>query len=608
MQGPFAKVIAFVLVAAVAGGVGYYAFNRQIDTSNSDDTVGKGDGPDSGPEDDRPKLSKPQREYIAKAEFYAFQILYKAGPQFKGAVVNKDRAALRQFFSDGFQGKVFSTPLKKPAEDSFVAFDSIDEGTAERVDVDADEFTAWLLEKVSLFSTTPQVKLQLIRLSPIDENELEKAWKGTFALTLTGETGDSKDLGKAPESSIDELFPPQYQLGAGRPLEISMNGYFEVRKFPEDIKQGGWISRWDIERVSSAECARQTFLDVTAESGVNTEEMYDNWKEKRSNFVPVTGGVFCTDYNTDGLTDILILDHKLLRLYEGLGNFQFKDVTAEVGLPPSKGEKSAGFADVDNDGDQDLFVAGRIFENRNAYFMDRGPSIDLNAALAFADFDRDGLIDVYGSFDAPPPSPGKKDERVSWIDDQSGRSNQLWRNKGNFRFEDVTEKANASGGKRSTFTSVWLDVDNDLWPDIYAINELGGNVLLHNQKDGTFASVQAGPVHDGFAMGVDCGDVNNDGRVDIYVGNMKSKMGQRIVGNVPDGVYTPETMSQLHRWVDGNILLANNGELKFSEQSSGISGGGWTYGTSLFDMNGDGWLDIYSTCGFASFHRGEPDG
>ena len=83
---------------------------------------------------------------------------------------------------------------------------------------------------------------------------------------------------------------------------------------------------------------------------------------------------------------------------------------------------------------------------------------------------------------------GKTD---SWIEGRAaGDGNQLWRNPGNWQFEDVTDASGTGGDRRSTFTAVWLDADNDGWPDLYVINEFGNGVLLSTSNDGTFREKQ----------------------------------------------------------------------------------------------------------------------
>ena len=95
---------------------------------------------------------------------------------------------------------------------------------------------------------------------------------------------------------------------------------------------------------------------------------------------------------------------------------------------------------------------------------------------------------VTPSVTTTPARPGGK----SWLDSRTADplGNRLYRNKGGWQFEDVTAAAGVSGGQRSTFAAVWLDANNDGWPDLYVINEFGNGVLLINRGDGTFRGRQ----------------------------------------------------------------------------------------------------------------------
>jgi hypothetical protein len=196
-------------------------------------------------------------------------------------------------------------------------------------------------------------------------------------------------------------------------------------------------------------------------------------------------------------------------------------------------------------------------------------------------------------------------ERQPW-------GNQLWQNRGNGVFEDVTDEAHAAAGHRSTFTAACLDANNDGWPDLYVINEFGNGVLLLNNRDGTFREhdIHDGRPDDFGTMGVAVGDIDNDNQIDIYCCNMYSKAGSRVMGNVRPDAYSPDVMARMRRFVTGSQLHRNRGGGRFDQQGHQfhIDAVGWSYGAALVDLDNDGWLDIYATCGYVSQDRVNPDG
>jgi hypothetical protein len=223
-----------------------------------------------------------------------------------------------------------------------------------------------------------------------------------------------------------------------------------------------------------------------------------------------------------------------------------------------------------------------------------------------ADFDRDGRLDLY----VTRSGQSKAD---SWIEGRSGGAdgNQLWRNLGGWRFEDVTDRSRAGGDRRSTFTAVWFDADNDGWPDLYVPNEFGNGVLLHNRGDGTFAEqALVTGAGDFGTMGLTCGDIDNDGHIDLYAANMYSKAGNRVIGNLHPDAYAPAVMARLRSLVAGSQLYLNRGGLRFDPVGPKyqVAGVGWAYGAALVDLDNDGFLDLYATCGYVSKTRSEPDG
>jgi hypothetical protein len=150
-------------------------------------------------------------------------------------------------------------------------------------------------------------------------------------------------------------------------------------------------------------------------------------------------------------------------------------------------------------------------------------------------------------------------------------------------------------------------------PDVYVANDFGSNNLLRNKGDGSFEEIsQASGVADfATSMGVASGDLDNDGSPEIYVANMYSKMGRRIIGQVSEDDYGPGVYKQIKGACAGNRLYKRGpGGGLYAESSEpwGINDIGWAYAPAMADLDNDGLLDLHATTGFLSFDRGKPDG
>jgi hypothetical protein len=360
--------------------------------------------------------------------------------------------------------------------------------------------------------------------------------------------------------------------------------------------------------------------DVAKERGLDPALLFDTWRtppDSEGAQIVTTGGIYVCDFDRDGILDVLITDVTHHALYKGLPDGTFRDVTTEVGLGQKLPQSSdlaglAAWVDIDGDGWDDLILGNHVYRNEGGkHFIDYTPLTNLKlpshtAAIVVADYDRDGKLDLYVTRTGHVRAS-------SWVDGTSGdeAGNLLLRNKGNWQFEDVTARAGAAGGRRSSFTAVWLDADGDGWPDLFVPNEFGNGVLLVNNRDGTFREQPLGPGPVDFGtMGVAAGDLDNDGRIDLYCANMYSKAGSRVIGNLRPDAYSPEVMAKMRQFVVGSQLHLNKGALEFEQAGPRmqVAAVGWSYGPALADLDNDGWLDIYATCGFMSRDPDKPDG
>lgn len=555
------------------------------------------------------ELPEAEREFLWNLEHHG-NVLNKFGFRpLWGALAQEDLGAVENDLAPAFQARLFAHSRSTRLNGEIFDIDRQErDGDADRA-LSAAEFSQWLKELREPFSPAPKFDFGISSLSPIDRDDIDGAWQGTGKLRLWG------------------------FIGADQPAETVVVIKFQtIRPRKSRLNQGAWLLNCSIEQVGRATSRQYLFRETAEVRGLEPERLYDNWKEEQK--VGQTGGIFTCDFNRDGCVDILVTDLNFpgVALYMGTPSGVFKNATREVGLLSPAGGLAEGFsgraddcvfADLDNDGWEDLIVlAGGLFRNiegqrfepvthRSNLFAkifgvlgDRsGPSTILPA-----DFDRDGLIDLY-----VVRTGMLRDAEAGWIDEEPLRNagNQLLRNLGKGRFEDVTERSGTAGGNRSVFTAAWLDANNDGWPDVYVINELGKGLLLVNQNDSTFREHELvrGPADFG-SMGLAVGDIDNDGNIDLYSANMYSKAGNRVIGNLAPGLYAEDVLGKLKRLVQGSRLYRNQGDLSFAEvgRRFQVHDVGWAWGTALADLNNDGWLDVYATAGYMSRDRTKPDG
>ena len=281
-----------------------------------------------------------------------------------------------------------------------------------------------------------------------------------------------------PETLADALFPPP----AGKPLTD--------RLYRNDL-----VVKPDGSRA-------MRFVDVTESSGIHS--------------AGYGMGVTTGDFNNDGWVDIYVNNFGKNALWRNNGDGTFTEVTDEAGVGESRFSVSSAFVDYDRDGHLDLFVVNYVNftpENNRICYAPNG-SRDYCSPLIYE------------------PVPDR-----------------LYHNRGDGTFEDVTEKSGVSREFGTGLGVVVADFNGDSWPDVYVANDGKPNQLWMNQKDGTFrdggllsgtaVNMEGTPEA---SMGVDAVDIDGDGDEDLFMTHLLGETNTLYVNN-GEGWFEDRTVS-----------------------------------------------------------------
>ncbi|MDP7275622.1 MAG: VCBS repeat-containing protein [Planctomycetaceae bacterium] len=542
-------------------------------------------------------LPEAQAKYLQDAEHLGgFVFGDLTLPLVSDAIRQSDPEALQSFLSSEFRGEVFSDNGGRGAALGVADVHTWKTPRDMVMPVDRESFTRSLLAWRAEFSKLETASLKVMLMRPETRGSFDGPWVGSLKLRLAGTRDD------------------------GRIGERVVRFRCRLTSLTEDQPQRkGWLSECLAYEARSSHSQQRLLEPMQESTGIDVARLHDNWKRKDKKNLPfLTGGTYLVDYDRDGVLDVMVTDLTGVSLYHGEGAGRFSNVTLAAGLPPLSAPNEppaigAVFADFDNDGFPDLLLGPRLYRNVEGVRFEplivaRDTSLELAkdaSQYAVADFDRDGLLDLFVVGLASGSPRGQP-----WIGKAEGIKSQLWRNKGGWQFEDVTERSGTVGQGGPTFAAVWFDANQDGWPDLMTSCETGKNDYLINQQDGTFRQAKLPDIYGGFSMGITAGDIDNDGRPDIYVANMYSKAGERIVDNLQRGAYPDDIDAQMRDFVSGNELYHNLGEGRFERvgQATGVADVGWAYGPGFVDLDNDGWLDLYAPVGFQSVTPERPDG
>lgn len=286
------------------------------------------------------------------------------------------------------------------------------------------------------------------------------------------------------------------------------------------------------------------------------------------------------------------------------------------------GSRGAVFGDVDNDGDPDLYVCRAPFHHpgmkpgTNAFYHNKGDAMFELAtessglgcdapsmSAVFLDYDLDGDLDLY----VANYGPRRNDVPHHPFNSDNGFANVLFRNEGDRKFIDVTAEAGLAGDTYWSFAVSACDQNKDRYPDLYVANDFGPNQFYRNNGDGTFSDIaeECGIVDIGNGMGVAFVDSNNDLIWDIYVSNMQSGTGRRVLESAATrtDARTYDALWKLtlgNSHFEGQATADGKAAHRFQGRAAdlGTADCGWAWHADFNDFDADGDRDLLVMNGY----------
>jgi hypothetical protein len=367
------------------------------------------------------------------------------------------------------------------------------------------------------------------------------------------------------------------------------------------------------------------FTDRLPESGITFVHQIvdDAGKTYKAAHYDHGSGIAAADVDGDGRTDLYFVNQlggsELWRNVSSGGNGRFENITASAGVAVAgRIGVAASFADIDNDGDQDLFVTtvrggNVLFENDGkGHFKDisKQAGVDYvghSSGAVFLDYDRDGLVDLFvcnvGKYTTE--QKGRGGFYIAFEDAFAGHTKPerteysiLYHNEGKNHFKDVSAAMGLRDGGWSGDATL-TDFNDDGYPDLYVLNMQGDNHYWENKGGKAFVdrTPELFPKTSWGAMGIKSFDYDNDGNLDLFITDMHSDM-------VKDMEPQDERIKLIFKGAEkffaepdnnifGNSFFRNQGDGTFREISDQLNVENyWPWGVSVDDLNADGFDDV----------------
>lgn len=522
----------------------------------------------------------------------------------------------------------------------------------------ADDIHVVIFARTGQLDSDSELK-QLIQNAPAENDrwhlltgdieQLDAIREIGFGMSAGTEASAAEVVLVDPQGDVREVYDPEQPEQADR-VSKDIETVLAERVLVDDAlnpTKDLLFPKWLQQRQESQQAAvAQTdvyhgfrFTDRLAESGITfrnraVDDSARSWKPAHYDH---GNGIAVSDIDGDGRLDIYFVTQVGGNaLWRNLGGGRFEDITQKAGVAlADRIGVTASFADIDNDGDADLYVT--TVRGGNALFLNDGTGkfedvseasgLDYeghSSAAVFFDFNRDGNLDVllvnvgqYTSTETAaihadrftPAEMGQyryhlayPDAFAAHLDRNRSEKSLLFENQGGHTFTDVTEKVGLDAAGWSGDASP-IDANADGWPDLYVLNMQGHDEYYENVEGRKF--VKRGrelfPQTPWGSMGIKVFDFNNDGRQDIFLSDMHTDMSELLSPFEEKQKTDPETFAielmgtdGKHIW--GNALYRNDGNEQFAEVSDAMRAENyWPWGLSSGDLNADGFEDVVLT-------------
>ncbi|MEO8586630.1 MAG: VCBS repeat-containing protein, partial [Acidobacteriota bacterium] len=465
---------------------------------------------------------------------------------------------------------------------------------------------AWKdLDRIELISFDVTGKPEIRKTSEKDkEKDFLERWElgGTAVFVVDGFRADGA---RVERSALVSLLLPDADSAGGSPLTFSAN-------LSSSSSSSSSPNSEQIE-------AHPRFHDATLAAGLGAprRDPPQPLTNRLIDGIWPGSGVAVLDFDQDGAEDLFVGDGVRSILYRNDGSGHFTDVTVRAGLASSgsAGIAATGVAagDIDGDGFPDLAVTDafgptRLFRNRRdgtfeeitaaSGVVTQGPT----RSLAFADVNGDGNLDLFvcgtGDYYGQMPDPP--------FDANDGRRNYLFLGDGKGHFRDASKEWGVDKPTRWSLSCLFADFHGDGRPDLVVTNDFGLKNLYRNVDGKRFQDVtgKLGVEDRGYGMSAAWGDFDGDGRPDLYTTGTYTQWGflheyPGLPVPLPGRIFRPIAISWMEKMCRGNSLLLQTAKGAFEDATSrsGAGRAGWNWSVAAADLDNDGSLDLYATNG-----------